>query len=232
VDKLSTPKIVHLLDKNERIGSMHGYTFRGWDYEGGWLVVSPQLERYREKAIWVSSPTDFGAVPRSLIGHEVIDIGHDPIDLSDEEKDAIRRMIWHWEIWEASLRDGTCMVQSLAKALDLTIEAVREMFVQAFRDPRVAEEAVRTLEENGYKVCNCGPNGFGYRERRRLVTMTQTADPTKGHVVLIYENDENIFDSSGRFKKVSDLLAAGWWGYKLGDVLVFEKVELEDQDRV
>jgi hypothetical protein len=53
------------------------------------------------------------------------------------------------------------------------------------------------------------PEGFGHRESRRLVTMFQTDDPKSGHVVLIYENDENVFDSNGVFKKVADLTMSG-----------------------
>jgi hypothetical protein len=54
--------------------------------------------------------------------------------------------------------------------------------------------------------------GFGHRESRRLVTMFQTDDPKSGHVVLIYENDENVFGSNGVFKKVADFTMSGIWG--------------------
>ena len=38
------------------------------------------------------------------------------------------------------------------------------------------------------------------------MTMIRKDDPKKGHVVLIYENDEKVFDSDGVFKKAGDLL--------------------------
>jgi hypothetical protein len=140
-----------------------------------------------------------------------------------EEKDAIISMVWQWEILEPLTVAGTCMVESLAKALDLSNDNILEMFRRAQRYPSIQDGTVKTLEENGYKVHIFGPEGFGYRERRRLVTMVRKDDPKSGHVVLIYENDEKVFDSDGVFKKVGDLIMSGNWEYDRGSVLIIEK---------
>jgi hypothetical protein len=221
--KLGARITIRKLDRSKRTSPMYGYDFRGWDCEGGWLVASPQLERYSDKAIWVDRVRDFYAIPLALAGQEVIEISPVPAELTDPEKKAILNVAWHWEFWEPTLRDGTCMVQSLEKALDLTIADIREMFMRAYRDPSRKEHVVEVLEQNGYKVQKFGPEGFSYRDDRRIVTMNQIANPTDGHAVLVYENDKDIFDSSGKFKKVSDLMWAPNWGYKLGDVLIIEK---------
>ncbi len=146
-----------------------------------------------------------------------------PIELTDEEKDAITSMIWQWEISEPLTVAGTCMVESLARALDLSNDDIFDMFRRTRRDPSIQEDAVTTLEENSHKVQVFGPEGFGYRDSRRLVTMIQKNDRKKGHVVLIYENDERVFDSDGVFKKVGDLLFSDNLGYDRGSVLIVEK---------
>jgi hypothetical protein len=222
MEKPDPPKTVSLLDKNDRSSSEHGYNFTVWNYDGGWLIVSPQL--HADKAIWVKSETDFYAVSRTLAGRQPIEISPEPIELTGKEKVAILRVIWDWEFWEPTVRDGACLVKCLAEATDLNDDDIKEMFKRAFRDPRRMDCAIQTLRENGYELCNCGPEGFSYKERRRLVTMKEIADSKNGHVVLVYENDATIFDSSGKFKEVPQLLWAQRWGYKLGDVFLIEKV--------
>ena len=68
-----------------------------------------------------------------------------------------------------------------------------------------------------------GPEGFGHRESHRLVTMFQKDDPKSGHLVLIYENDENVFGSNGVFKKVGTSPCRAFGGYDRGSVLIIEK---------
>jgi hypothetical protein len=223
MDKLDLPKSVRLLDKNERSGSMHGYNFRGWDYEGGWLVTSPQLGVDPDKAIWVNSQPDFFAVPRKLAGQEVIELTPERTDLSGKDRDAILRMAWHWDVGEPMTKNGTCVVQSLAKALDSTTENLTEMFIKALRDPQIKEHAIEVLQRNGYRVSEYGGIGF-CRERRRIVFMHRRDNPRDGHVVLAYENDESVFDPDGRFKKVEDFIWARNWGYEIEGVLVVEKI--------
>jgi hypothetical protein len=222
MDKLDPPKTVRLLDNNGRSSSENGYDFTVWNYDGGWLIASPQI--HPDKAIWVESVTDFYAVSLTLAGQETIEIEPEPIELTDKGKVAVQRVTWDWEFWEPTLKDGACLVQCLAKAIDSTDDDVKEMFKRAFRDPRRMDHAIEILKENGYELCNCGPDGFGYRERRRLVTMKEIANQNNGHVVLVYENDSGIFDSSSKFKDVSQLLWAQSWGYKLGDVFLIEKM--------
>jgi hypothetical protein len=47
-------------------------------------------------------------------------------------------------------------------------------------------------------------------------------DQTRGHAVLVYENDERIFDATGVFKKIGDILFTGTLGYDRGSVLIIE----------
>jgi hypothetical protein len=69
-----------------------------------------------------------------------------------------------------------------------------------------------------------GPEGFGqFYNYRRLVFMVRKDDPTNAHVVLVYENDRDIYDSSGVFKKVSDILWTDTLGYSRGPILLIEK---------
>jgi hypothetical protein len=56
--------------------------------------------------------------------------------------------------------------------------------------------------------------------------MFQKNDPTKGHVVLIYEDDHAIFDSLGFFKRVSDIVWSDRFGYNRGSVLRIEKKQV------
>jgi hypothetical protein len=55
------------------------------------------------------------------------------------------------------------------------------------------------------------------------VTMIRKADPAKGHVVLIFENDEKVFDSDGVFKQVGDILFSDTLGYNRGSVLIVDE---------
>jgi len=210
--------------RNGRSGSTHGYSFTGWEYQEGWLITFWLTGRDPVKTIWVESPTTFYSVPRVEIGGQrVIEISPEPIELTSEERDAIISMVWQWAILEPLTVAGTCMVESLARALDTSNDDILHMFRRALRDPSIQDDAVKTLEENGYKVRVFGSEGFSYREWRRLVTMVRKDDPKSGHVVLVYENDEGVFDSDGVFKKVGDLLFSGTLGYDRGAVLIVEK---------
>jgi hypothetical protein len=172
------------------------------------------------KTLWVGGSfnlPNFYSVPRIQIDKQrVIEINPEPIELKDEEKDAIISMVWQWQIHEPLTEAGTCMVESLAKGLDLSNDAILDMFKRTRRDPSIQEDAVKTLEENGYRVQIFGPEGFSYRDSRRLVTMIQKDNQKKGHVVLIYENDKGMFDSNGVFKNVGDLLFSSRLGYDMG----------------
>jgi hypothetical protein len=218
-------RTIHRVEaRNGRSGNTHGYAFTGWEYEEGWLITFWLIGRDPVKTIWVESPTTFFSVPRiQLDGQRVVEINPDPIELTAEEKDAIISMVWQWAILEPLTVAGTCMVESLAKVLDLSNDDILDMFRRAQRDPSIQDDTVKTLEENSYKVHVFGPEGFGYREHRRLVTMVRKDDPKSGHVVLIYENDEKVFDSDGVFKKVADLIMSDNWGYERGSVLIIEK---------
>jgi len=104
--------------------------------------------------------------------------------------------------------------------LDLSSDVLLKWFRTAGRNPCIQEDIVKTLEENGYTVDIAGPEGFGiFRDSRRLVSMFRKDDPTKGHVVLMYENDQGIFDSSGIFKQVGDIVWSDRFGYNRGPVL-------------
>ena len=221
-------RTIHRVEaRNGRSGATHGYAFTGWEYEEGWLISFWLIGRDPVKTVWVSGSFDvptYYSVPRiQLDGQRIIEINPEPIELTDEEKDAIISMVWQWEIQEPLTEAGTCMVESLARGLDLSNDAILDMFKRNRRDPSIQEDAVKTLEENGYRVRILGPEGFSYRDSRRLVTMTQKNDQKKGHVVLIYENDERVFDSNGVFKKGGDLLFSNTLGYDMGSVLIIEK---------
>ena len=216
--------IHRVAEKNGRSGTAHGYAITGWEYEEGWLITFWLIGQDPVKTVWVDSPTTFYSVRRiQLDGQRAIEINPEPLELTAEEKDAIISMVWRWEIPEPLTVAGTCMVESLAKALDLSNDDILEMFRRARRDPSIQDHAVKTLEENGYKVHVFCPEGFSYRERRRIVTMIKKKDQTKGHAVLVYENNEGIFDAASIFKRVDDIFSTGTLGYNIGSVLIIEK---------
>jgi hypothetical protein len=108
--------------------------------------------------------------------------------------------------------------------LDLSRDVLLDWFRSGGRNPSVQEDIVSTLEDNGYTVEIAGPAGFGkFHDYRRLVSMFQKSDPQSGHVVLIYENDKDIFDAAGVFKKVGDVVWSDTLGYNRGPVLKIEK---------
>jgi hypothetical protein len=223
--QLNAAKTFESLDSVPHTGSTQGYDFVGWDYKGGWLIASPQLERFSGEAIWTDDGSQFFAVPRSLAGQQTIEVGGKPLELTSGERGVLGRIAWQLEFGDAMAKNGMCVVQSLARALDLTVGDVTEMFIRGFRDPQRLDHLTETLQENGYGSTEVGPDGFGcHRERRRLVLMERTDGSKTGHVVLVYENDEGIFDSSGFFKQVGDLLLAPTLGYRLTNVLLIEKV--------
>jgi len=147
--------------RNGRSGSTHGYSFTGWEYQEGWLITFWLIGRDPVRTIWVDSPTTFYAVPRmQLGGQRVIEINPEPIELTAEEKDAIISMVWQWKILEPLTVAGTCMVESLARALGMSNDEILDMFRRARRDPSIQDDAVKTLGENGYKVHVFGSEGF------------------------------------------------------------------------
>jgi hypothetical protein len=215
-------------EKHNRSGPFKGYNVTGWDCKEGWLIGLSLTGSDSAKNVWVDGSFEsprFGSVPGvQLDGEQIIEIDPEPVELSAEEQDAILSTIWDWEVWEPVTIAGTCMIESLERMLDLSREVVLDWFRTARRDPSVKEQVVKTLEAKGYRVEERGPEGFGeFHAHRRLVFMFQKKDQTKGHVVLVYEENKDIFDSSKRFKQVGDILWADTLGYKLGSVLIVEK---------
>jgi len=153
-----------------------------------------------------------------------VEIDTEVIEVAPAERDAALGMIWTWEIWERVTAAGTCMIDSLVRMLDLPLDVLLEWFRTSGRDPSIQDHVIATLEERGFAVYAAGPEGFGrFRDYRRLVSMFRKNDPNKGHVVLIYENDEGIFDAAGVFKKVSDIVFSDMLGYNRGPVWRIEK---------
>jgi hypothetical protein len=219
-------RTIHRVEVNNgRRGTAHGYAFTGWEYEEGWLITFWMVGRDPVKNVWAEGLTTFYSVPWIRPGEQrVIEINPEPIVLTAEEKDAISTMVWRWKIAEPLTMAGTSMVESLAKALDLPNNDALDMFRRAGRDPGIQDDVVKTLEENGYKARVSGPEGFAkFRDHRRLVTMFRKDDPESVHVVLIYENDERLFDPDGLFNEVRDLLFPSALGYEKGPALIIGK---------
>jgi hypothetical protein len=127
--------------RNGRSGATHGYAFTAWEYEEGWLIGFWLIGRDPVRTVWVSGSFDvstFYSVPRIQTDKQrVIEINPEPIEPPDNEKDAIISVIWKWEIQEPLTEAGTCMVESLAKALDLSNDDIFDMFRRARRDPSI-----------------------------------------------------------------------------------------------
>jgi hypothetical protein len=162
--------------------------------------------------------------PIRLDGKRAVEIDPEPIEVTPEEKAAILGMFWDWEIWEPITTAGTCAIDSLVRMLEVPVEVLLDWFRAVGRNPSIPEHIVITLEENGYTVEVAGPEGFGkFHDYRRLVTMFRKSDPKDEHVVLIYENDSAMFDASGFFKTVGDIVWSDALGYGRGQVLRVEK---------
>jgi len=215
---------VRLKDKEEHKTSFEGFDFRGWDCETGWLFTCPQLPVDPDKAVWAKDLDNLYIVPRMPPGHEVLTVEPQDAEFSEKEKHAIRRALWHWEFEEPMSKTGTCVLQCLTKALDLPAGDLTEMFVAAFANPQDKHDVIKVLELNGYQITEYEAIGL-CPNRRRLVTLHRMADPNDGHMILVYEDNETVFDSSGKFKKIAHFICASSWGYKVDGVLVIEKTK-------
>lgn len=214
-------------DKQIRSGSFKGYALTGREFEEGWLI-SFSFTGSDPVTIWADgsfeSPCFYSVSATQIGGTQAFEIDRERIELTSEEKDVVLGMTWNWEIWEPLTIAGTCMIDSLVRMLDLSRDVVLDWFRITGRDPSIQDDVFKTLEENGYVVHVAGPEGFGlFHDYRRLVFMFKKDAPHEGHVVLIYENDNRIFDSSGTFKKVGDILFTGTLGYNRGSVVRIEK---------
>ena len=224
--------IVPIGENRHRTGTFNENEFHGWDYQDGWIISSPFIGKTPGEHIWVEGTVDalrFYSVRSPLVGDQFpSEIEIEPIALCAAEVTSVFGMLWQWEIWEPITIAGTCAIDSLERMLDLPREVLLDWFRAAGKDPSIKEHIITTIEEHGYTATIAGPEGFGrFRDFRRLVSMFQKTDPAKGHVVLIYEDDRAIFDSSGVFKKVSDIVMSGIWGYDRGFVLRIVKNPVE-----
>lgn len=220
-----------ITDQHHRTGTFNGIEFHGWDYREGWIISSPSIGQGLGELLWVDGTVDvpcFHSVsPMKPSDQSVVEIEVELLELTLGEKTAILDIFWQWEVWEPIATAGTCAIDSLERMLDLSHDVLLNWFRTARRDPSVLEDIVKTLEENGYTVDRVGPEGFGrFRDSRRLVSMFRKDDQTKGHVVLVYEHDQAIFDSSHVFKQVGDIVWSDRLGYNRGPVLRIEKEQV------
>jgi hypothetical protein len=219
------PLTIHpVAEKHSRNGFFKGYAISGWDYKEGWFISLSSIGN-GARNIWVSgsfeSPS-FAAISNTPSDVEgVVEIDPEPIELSGEEKYALLSMVWEWEIWERTVAEGTCMIESVERMLEVPRDEALDWFRRTRRDPSGVEHVVETLQENGHEMESLGPEGFGqFRSQKRLVLMLRKDNPRKGHAVVVYENDTGIFDADNRFKQVGDLLFADGLGYRIGAVLI------------
>jgi hypothetical protein len=230
--EVSVKQTIHpITDQHHRKGTSNGIEFYGWDYEEGWLISSPSISRGSGELLWVygtsSAPCFHSVSSMEPVDQSAVEIEVEPMEVTLAEKTAILGMFWQWEIWEPITIAGTCAIDCLERMLDLSRDVLLDWFRTAGRNPSVLEHIVETLKENGYAVDITGPEGFGrFRGFRRLVSMLRKDDPTKGHVVLIYEHDQAIFDSSGVFKRVGDIVWSDRLGYNRGAVLRIENKQV------
>jgi hypothetical protein len=181
-----------------------------------------------EKTLWVDGTFQslrFHAAPQIAVGGpDAVQFEADAVEIPSSQKEAILGIIWEWEVWEPVTEAGTCAIESLERMLELPRETLLDWFRQSGLNPSVPDDILQVLTDNGYLVETAGPEGFGrFRDFRRLVTMFRKDDPASGHVVLIYEYDQDIFDASGRFKKVGDIIVSSQIGYNRGPVWKVER---------
>jgi hypothetical protein len=211
-----------------RTGTVNSLEFRGLDCVGGWFIVTSSPGITPARTFWITGT--FGSLiyyatdPVDFDGRALFEVDANEIALTSAEKKDLLRMVWEWEVWEPILLEGTCAVESLERMLELPRETLLSWFVETGRNPSVLEDIVTTLQENGYRVELAGPEGFGkFRHYRRMVSMFLKRDPTQGHVVVVYEDDSDIFDAAGVFKRVEDIVWSDTLGYNRGSVVKIEK---------
>lgn len=221
---------IHPINAGEfRTGTLKGYLYRGVDCREGWLIsYSSAGHDNSTHLVWLGgsfeAPSFYSAPPFEIDGRVELEIEVEPVDVTAEERSAMLGICWHWEVWEPTAIKGTCAIDSLERMIDLPPEIILDWFRVTGRNPAVLEDIITTLEEHDYRVDLAGPEGFGrFHDYRRLVLMYRKDDPAQGHAVLIYENDTGIFDASGFFKKVGDIVWSDSIGYNRGQVLKIGK---------
>ncbi|HEV2487615.1 MAG TPA: hypothetical protein VGT08_18990 [Terracidiphilus sp.] len=212
----------------ERTGKFQDHIFKGWEYQEGWCLRIQLPTSDIEKTLWVDGTFQcpgFYRAPQIAVGRpDPEEFEADLVDIPTSQREAILGMIWEWEVWEPVTEAGTCAIESLEHMLELPRETLLDWFRRSGRNPSVPDDIMQVLTDNEYLVETAGPEGFGrFRDFRRLVTMFRKDDPASGHVVLIYEDDRDIFDASGRFKKVGDIIVSSQIGYNRGPVWKVEK---------
>jgi hypothetical protein len=220
---------IHPLDgEHFHSGAFKGYVFRGIDCREGWLISFSPVGDDHTNLLWLGgrfeSPSFCSVSPIEINGRAEIEIEIESIEVATEERNALLGICWQWEIWEPIAIKGTCAIDSLERMIELPREIILDWFRVAGRNPSILEDIVKTLEENEYGVDVAGPEGFGrFYDYRRIVSMFRKDNPQQGHVVLVYEHDTGIFDASGVFKKVGDIIWSDALGYNRGKVLKIEK---------
>ena len=214
--------------QRERTGKFQEQLFRGWEYQEGWCLGIQRTDSNIEEILLVDgtfqSPGFYRAQQLAVGGSDPEELEVDVVDIPASQSEAIFGMIWEWEVWEPVTEAGTCAIESLEHMLELPRETLLDWFRRSGHNPSVPDDILQVLTDNGYIVETAGPEGFGrFRDFRRLVTMFRKDNPASGHVVLIYEDDRDIFDASGRFKKVSDIIVSSQIGYNRGPVWKVER---------
>lgn len=110
---------------------------------------------------------------------------------------------------------GQCVLESLAKILELPLNEVSTMFdefVAGQRDPSNLDHVADVLMENGYMICQISKNRAELEGERLFVVLRN--DTSAGHTVVVLE-DNTIFDPENRFNNSgsdfhAQCLALGW----------------------
>jgi hypothetical protein len=202
--------------------------FRGIECQNGWLIGVSPVGVEPTSMLWISgsfeSLSSYSTPVVQFTGQTSIEIDTTQVEVSLDEKKAILKTVWHWEVWEPIILEGTCAIDSMERMLELPREVILNWFRDTGRNPSLLDDIVNTLRENEYEVEVAGPEGFGrFRDYRRLVLMFQKRNPNRGHVVLVYQNDEAVFDAAGVFKQVGDIVWSDTLGYNRGSVVKVEK---------
>ena len=110
---------------------------------------------------------------------------------------------------------GQCVLESLSRVLEISVDEVREMFDESSRgqqDPSDINHVADVLMDNGYVVGQIDKNRADQKGERCFVVMHN--DSGAGHAVVVYE-DNRIFDSEHRFNEhggnfYAQCMGLGW----------------------
>jgi hypothetical protein len=157
-------------------------------------------------------------------------VAEQDLELFDEHRSGIeRRTIPDRRRVSIVKYQGECVLQSLSRVLEMSVDEVRKMFDESVRgqqDPSNINHVADVLMDNGFVVGQINKNKADQKGERCLVVMHN--ENGAGHAVVVFE-DNRIFDPEKQFNEngggfYGQCMALGW---KVEYALVVRKLTVD-----